>query len=243
MPEPSERSEAGVPIYRYQEPVGDDAPVGGDPDLINAVTAHIEKHLGPVEQVFHEIVSPTVHVDIYWVAPSRSLPYHTLVTSGMSERPMSVPADMDEWAFAELMVTLPASWPLTMEAWEEEKNYWPLRWLKTLARFPHEHGSWLGDGHTVPNGDPPERFAPSTRLCGMMLVPPVSYPERFSALEVSPGRTIHFWSLMPLYGEEMELKLKEGIDALLERLDAEGIKEVIDPARKNVAQRRRWWFG
>ena len=48
-----------------QPPAPDDPPVAGDPELIDAITAHIEKHLGPVEQVFHEIVSPTVHVDLW----------------------------------------------------------------------------------------------------------------------------------------------------------------------------------
>lgn len=241
MQDERERSEAGDPILRH-EARSEEAPLApGNADLIQAVSAHIERHIGPIEQVFHEVVSPAVHVDLYWIAPSRRWPHHIIITSGMSERPMKVPAEMAEWAYAELLVSLPASWPIGMEAFENEANYWPLRWLKILARLPHEHDTWLGYGHTVPNGDPPEPFAPSTELCSMIVLPPISYPEEFFELELAPGRTIHFWSLLPLYREEIALKLKKGTEALLERLDAADITDVIDPARPNVARTQGWW--
>ncbi|HEX2078893.1 MAG TPA: suppressor of fused domain protein [Longimicrobium sp.] len=240
--EEPELSESGAPIYRYEAPSDEETISGGDGDLIQAVSDHVERHLGPVTQVFHEIVSPTVHVDVHWVAPSRRRPWHILATSGMAERPMNVPEELAEWAFAELVVALPASWPIGMEAFQDEANYWPIRWLKILARFPHEYNTWLGHGHTMPNGDPPEPFAPSTRLCGMMLAYPAQYPEGFDTLVVSPGKTLHFWSLLPLYAEEMDLKLREGADALLERMDRAGVMEVVDQARPNVALRRRRWF-
>jgi hypothetical protein len=40
---------------------------------------------------------------------------------------------------------------------------------------------------------------------------------------------------MPLYQEELELKLREGTEALLEAFDAHGITDRIDPHRTNVA--------
>ncbi|HEX2207528.1 MAG TPA: suppressor of fused domain protein [Longimicrobium sp.] len=237
-----ELSGSGAPIYRHQAPPEGDEPLAeGDLGLIQAISDHVERHVGPVEQVFHEIVSPTIHVDIHWVAPSRERPWHTLVTSGMSERPMNVPPEATEWAYAELMVALPASWPLTMEAFDDEANYWPLRWLKILARFPHEYQTWLGFGHTIPNGDPPEPFAPSTRLSGMMLVPPLRYPEEFWRLDLAPEKKINFWCLLPLYAEEMDLKLRKGADALIDLFEQADVNEVLNPSRPNVAATRRWW--
>jgi hypothetical protein len=41
-------------------------------------------------------------------------------------------------------------------------------------------------------------------------------------------------SLLPLYAEEMKLKLDHGARALLERLNAAGVDDVIDPARPNL---------
>ena len=46
---------------------------------------------------------------------------------------------------------------------------------------------------------------------------------------------------MPLYPEEMALKLSHGSDALLDRLDAGNIRDDIDLRRRNVAKKR--FFG
>jgi hypothetical protein len=44
--------------------------------------AHLAEHLGPVDHVFHEIVSETVHVDLFFVAPADERPRWTVVTWG-----------------------------------------------------------------------------------------------------------------------------------------------------------------
>lgn len=35
----------------------------------------------------------------------------------------------------ELMIDLPTDWPLEMESLRDERNFWPIRILKILARF------------------------------------------------------------------------------------------------------------
>jgi PAS domain-containing protein len=49
---------------------------------------------------------------------------------------------------AELLVCLPADWPVTEEAFEDERNYWPVRWLKQVARFVHEYKTLDPKGET-----------------------------------------------------------------------------------------------
>jgi hypothetical protein len=71
--------------------------VSGEPLDIAAISAHIERHVGAVHMVYYEILSPTVHVDIHNVAPSSERPFHVLVTSGVSLRPMVVPDDAEEY--------------------------------------------------------------------------------------------------------------------------------------------------
>ena len=239
--EPGEQefSEAGQPIHRYGEPTGGDPLAFGDPANIEAISNHIQAHVGPVEMVFHELISPVVHVDVHHVEPQRKRPWHTLVTSGMSDRPMHVPEGAEGFAYAELVACLPPDWPMEQKAWADENHYWPIRWLKILARFPHEYESWLGYGHSIPNGDPAEPFADSTTMCGMLLLPPTTTPEEFWTLELD-DRSINFWAIVPLYAEELDLKLNKGTDELLERFDRYGINEVIDPRRRNVAKKRLW---
>lgn len=193
--------------------------------------------------IFHEVVSTTVHVDIHHVPPSPGgCPYHILVTSGMSERAMKTPPGEEEFAHAELFVALPAWWTVTMEAFKDERNYWPIRMLKVLARLPHEYDSWLSAGHSAGNGDPPAPYAPGTKLCGAVLAPPISAPSDFSRVVRPDGCAIHFWQVIPLYQEEMDLKIQQGANALFERFNRYRVSAVIDPVRRNVARPRfRLW--
>lgn len=66
-------------------------PALGDAESIEAIGAHIERHLGPIHRVFHELVSDVVHLDVHWVQPTPERPWHNLVTSGMSDLAMSAP--------------------------------------------------------------------------------------------------------------------------------------------------------
>ena len=56
-----------------------------------------------------------------------------------------------------------------------------MRWLKQLARMPHEYDTWLWTGHTVPNFDPPEPYDESTSLCGALVMPPMLVPDAATA--------------------------------------------------------------
>ena len=67
-----EDEEAGVPeVYTEEE--------------MEAVEGHIQQYFGKVENVFHELVSPDIHVDICMVPPTEERDYCTLVTMGMAE--------------------------------------------------------------------------------------------------------------------------------------------------------------
>src|SRR5262249_21371060 len=56
------------------------------------VMKHLEPFLGKPAQVFHEVVSDQVQIDVNLFAPTERRPAHTLVTTGMSDLPMTVPS-------------------------------------------------------------------------------------------------------------------------------------------------------
>jgi hypothetical protein len=241
----TEKSESGSPIYRYSEtPENQFIPATGDRENIDLISEHIEKHIGPIESVFHEILSDQVHIDIHWVKPTTKNPFHVLVTSGMSDKAMNVPASIDAPKHLELYMLLPKDWKIeggnfnTMEkVFSDENAYWPLRWLKIIARFPHLYNTWVGYGHTIPNGEHAEPFAESTKLGCVMLMPSISIGKEFYELKTDE-KTINFLSLFPIYKEEMEFKLKNGSDKLLDKLDEFEISDVVDPVRKNVCEKK-----
>ena len=225
-----ETSGSGAPIYRHESP-SDPTWSGGDPALIEAVTRHVDEHLGKVERVWHQAISPYVHVDIHLVEPHPERDFFTLVTSGMAEHPMSPPEGAEAFTHAELVLALPPEWDF-------DRDPWPLAMLQGLAALPHEYETWLWEGHTVPNGNPPKRYARDTKLSGVVLAAPLLVPDEFLTLKVG-GRTVHFLAVIPLYDEEMDLKLEAGADVLFDRLQAAGISEGLEPYRPSVAERRR----
>ncbi len=207
------------------------------------IAAHFAKHFGEPASVFHEIISDLVHIDVHIIRPTPERDHWTLFTTGMSDLPMTVPEGAEDHRFAELMVALPREWqvdalavtppPADLERW-----YWPIRWLKQLARLPHEYRTWLGFGHSIPNGDPPQPFAPETKLCGWLVLPPITVPEDARTVALADGRTVNLYVLHALYLEEMSLKLNKGTDALLDAFDGARVGEVLDVARPSSVKRK-----
>ncbi len=242
-PPPVELTESGAPIMRHTERTKPFEFATGDSEHIDAIERHIEQFVGPVEMVFHELVSDLVHIDVHHVRPGPGRDFHTLITTGMSDRPMTVPEDAEDFQFAELMLCLPPEWLLTRTDFADEQNYWPIRLLKVLARLPHEYDTWLGVGHTVPNGgEEPQPYANNTKFCCAMITPPLRFAPEFRQLELD-DRVINFYSVWPLLPDETEFKLKHGFDPLVERLLARGVSEVIDITRSSACRRKWWPFG
>lgn len=239
--EETEYSESGTPIYRHTSQYDSAEAPQSDPEALAALDAHYAAHLGE-GWVYHEIVSHIVHLDVHIFSPTPKRNYYTLITSGMSDLPMNTPVEAEQSRYAELLMCLPATWQLSESALQDPTFDWPLHWLKTLARLPHEYDTWLGVGHTVPNGDPAVPFAPNTKLCCAMAATPVLFSDAFTELEVRPGKRIEFLSLLPLYQEEVEFKLKHGGAALFERLEAAQVTELLDIQRKNVCRKRFGFF-
>lgn len=234
-----EKSESGSPIYRYDESSKKGFEGASGEPSIEEISNHIEKHIGEIYRVFHELVSEHVHIDVHWVKPTKERPFHTLVTSGMSDKPMNTPDGVDDCEFAELSICLPEDWKISEEDFKDERNYWPIRWLKYLARFPHEYNTWLGYGHTIPNGDPAEPFADNTELNTMVLLPTILFAGDFQTLHLK-DKSIDFYTLIPIYTEEVNLKLKKGVEALFDGFDKFGVSDVVNLNRPNTVKKKRF---
>jgi hypothetical protein len=239
-----EVSPGGDPILRHEEREREFELAIGDEALIDAIDEHLTSAFPEYEgAVFHELVSDLVHVDVYLVPPGGQRTWITLVTCGMAQRPMTVPEGLEDYRYGELMLALPADWPLDADSWEAERWYWPIRLLKVLARLPHEYETYLYYSHTIPNLDPPEPYALGTELCAALISRPELVSDEVESLTVSDGRVVQLWGVFALHRDEMELKLQEGVEALLPRLHAAGVTELVDPARPSVIRRRRRFFG
>ena len=194
------------------------------------IRSHIERHIGRIDSVFSGDPAQGT-ADVLHVRPVNSRPYHTLITAGMSSVAMQVPADVSAPQRLELMMTLPESW--------KASDDWATQLLQSLSKVPRERAGWLGWGHTVPNGDPPQPLAPHTELCGVIIAPSLLVPVAFYEIDID-GERVAFYSAIPLYREELELHARAGMAALLERLLHKDINDVVYLKRKNVAKKKRF---
>jgi hypothetical protein len=219
--------------------VDPESPEQGDPALVEAVGLHLSVYLGEIEQVLHEIDSPLVHVDLFVIAPTEARPFRTVVTCGMAERPMLPPDGAGDLRRCELFLGLPPDWPMDEEHLRDERFWWPLRLLKSLARFPHISETWLWQGHTVSTSDPPEPYGPGTTMGAAFIAPPILMPDGFGVLRRKEADDIHFFGVIPIHGDELALARESGAEALFGPFGKAGVDLVIDPERESALGRRR----
>ncbi len=145
----------------------------------------------------------------------------TLVTLGMSARPMTTPPEASERARAELVwyVAEPATRYVT--------------WLSWLAGFPFDDSTWIGHGHTVQWREP---LFPGSLLRHFFLLPPIIRQHRAVHSHVAvDGVGVSMWWVVPITNEELTLKLEKGSNALIDLLGKHSCPIVLDEHRRSFA--------
>ena len=259
-PKPDEVTPGGVPIFRHPQQRPTPAPeVPSVTPYDRQITRHIERTIGAAPMVFHEIVSHDIHLDLHIVPPTGEEPseehplgthHYTVVTSGLSARPQNVaPRALESVSpYQELMIALPGDWPgmrpdgtFDKAAMEDPCNWWPFAFLKLVARMPHEYQTFLAPGVTIPNGEAAEPFADNTKLGCVMTFPSILSPNA-KELQINDQITIQFYALWPIYPEEMQLKLNQGLEPLLDKLIKAEMTELVQIERPNLCK-KKGWFG
>jgi hypothetical protein len=171
-------------------------------------------------------------IDILAISPQKGRNYYTLVTCGCGAARMHIPPGLvgDVPDRAELVFTLPPDWDI---AGTQPADAWPLHWLRILGKLPQSEKSWLGWGHTIPNGEP---FAENTALSAILLLDPFLAGQddaHGDSCTLPDGETVAFFQIFPLYEEELAFKLAQGTDALLTRF-GQGLQPVLELARPNA---------
>jgi len=167
-----------------------------------------DRFFGTCETVYHEVLPKVPHIDVYvYPAGQKGRNFCTLVTGGMSDLPMHFPA--------EAAGKVPRRVELIFYCAEPKPVY--LEGLRWLAAFPHSYRTWVGSGHTVPNGDPPEPMWGSNVLNTALLMPTIVKPDNTLQNELCiEGDAVEFLWVVPLSQGECDLKLAKGFNAILD---------------------------
>ncbi|GIW82857.1 MAG: hypothetical protein KatS3mg105_4664 [Gemmatales bacterium] len=217
---------------------GDDSVPDQTNLLADEVKAYFKENFGPVNPLALVEIVPTTWppISIHVIPASEERKHITLFTTGMSDEPMTVPepgGEDDRWMldyrWAEIYIQLPADWDLSNLG--DPKWRWPIDWLRSTAAYPHANETWLGGPVTIiANGDPPEPLSPNTNFTSLLLLADKWFTSR-------DGRTVQLYRMAPIYTEERELEISQGIDELLRRFDSSNINFVVDLDRPNVGKR------
>ena len=205
------------------------------PKHYDLVSDHIDKHFsGAYINVFHEIPTLDIHLDVYHIKP-KNVQYEILLTSGMSSIAMNVseiPENATDYQFAELVVIIRGGLDFGTMYPSKTKNDWIISMIKQVAKFPHFYDTWIGIGHTVQAHESLIPYDLHTHFCGCLVLPTVSFPEEFTEIK-SPDGVINIFGLFPMYSEEMEFKIENGYNAFLQFLINNNTPEGIDIEREN----------
>ncbi|SFD38359.1 hypothetical protein SAMN04488168_13613 [Bacillus sp. 491mf] len=192
---------------------------------------YITEQFGPINNTISEIIPGSkVAVDIQVILPSKECDFITLVTTGMSDFAMDDSEDSKGFKYAELVLKLPANWPLSKNEMTNESNYWPLKWLRMVAHIPHRYDGWLEEGVILPNGEPPMPFASNTALSCIL----IGKSKEMRSFIDSENRIINFYTLIPIYEEERMMALQKGHEYLMGKFAEFSILDVLDIKRENI---------
>lgn len=201
-----------------------DVPEQSTAGFVQAREAAYEKLFGKALSVSHEVLPQVPHIDVYaFQRPHEGQTVYSLVTGGMSDLKMTMPRNAKE---------APQRVELIFYCSEPREEY--IATLRWLAHFPHDTRSWLGYGHTMPNGNPPAPFWGSNALDTVLFMPPIVIEDQTLPEELRlGGDPVHFLWVVPLTTAECNLKLKKGFDAILDLFEQHKHPHVFDPTRKS----------
>lgn len=187
--------------------------------------------------VVQENTSENIMVDLNVLMPSEEERYYLIYTTGMSNYAMKLPKELqnrEELKYAELFMFLPDTWKLeqitSMTRRGKSSELWPLSLLRYLAKLPYEYQTFFGWGDTISNGPRYSPFSKKAKMGGVVLF---QSEDELGSLRTGDGTVINLFMVVPVYREEIEYKVKYGIEALNERFTQNRFQAIFDSDRPN----------
>jgi hypothetical protein len=148
----------------------------------------------PLPLSITEIVLASVPMKVHIFPPVKRRRKTTVfVSSGLIEYALVVPDGEEEYQFAEYFIEIPGD--ISSEnGWKKEENIWTIIWLKLIARYPHENGTYYGEQQIVTQEMIPELKTPDGRYCSARV-------ERVPELDMimsQDGRLIRYYRITPI---------------------------------------------
>lgn len=180
---------------------------------------YYHNYFGESEGVYHEIIPLDPHIDVFMFPPTDKRPFRTLISSGMSDKAMNVPAKVSqELRYAEILFLIKE------EIYQQAPKLFA-NLVRNYAGFPHEFDTFLAHGHTVPSyNDKP--FFPDVNVnhnhilfVDAHILSAAKYIDNdfLNGLEVD-GHRVYFITPVLIDQKEKDYKLQKGTSDLLDKI-------------------------
>jgi len=174
----------------------------------------------------------------YFIDFSREKGINVLMTSSFHSYQMPVPEKLQGFEFGQLYFCVPVYWDLTNT--ENPEIKWLFEWLNRVSTYTIKNNTWLGDGHTYNCTKHGKQLSPSIRQDHLFISNPIFLEDELTPVEFE-DKTIHFWALIPLFGDEMDYKQGKGTVKLKKKFLIKGVTEKLDEFRQS-SLKNRWLF-
>ncbi len=205
------------PIYVYTK------------DEMKEYENYITNTFGNISKVYHELYSPDIHVDIIIIPPSPLQNFYKLITEGIGAFKMNTPNELKKFELErmELIAYFPPNWNMKID-----KRYgWIISSMKILGRFPLDQRTIIGFGNTMAYYNKSR----DNNFCATLLIPASSNNKELNFKFDEKGK-INFYQIIPLYEEELNYKLDNGVEALLDIFEKNNLDLAIDFNRPNYCK-------
>ncbi len=184
---------------------------------------YLESRFGPMlDLVAHSTDKQPVHVDMYIRKPNPACAHWTIITSGMSDEPMNIPATAKGILAPRCELIMYANKP----------KPWMFIVLKAMAEFVTRQKTYLYWYHTwTPNG---ALTGTASQLTGCLLLPPHLDESSQNDLQIDGDRVEFLW-VLPITESERDYAVQNGSEALEEALMTSGLDLLDYEGRDSVA--------
>lgn len=161
--------------------------------------------------------------------------YWVISTHGLWKYTMPVSPKYEGKEYNELCICVEQDWDFT-----DKEHLWPVDKLMWLGNYMLEKESWFGEGHTIPNGKPPQPLSITITQDHFYFDEATFMHEMFHPFYVE-DTLVHFLFIIPITKDELDYKNKKSTFNFKRKLADKGIHEVIEEFRPSLVD-RKWKF-
>ncbi len=210
-----------------------DQPRGSDESLAR-IEQHYHTFFGPHRRSRVDLVEK-YPCDLLIFDPTPERLFYTIATRGMSAKVMTPHPGWEPWARQELLVYIPAMFPVDLEA-KDQWTTWVAMYLYFAARYSLDQDVFMGPGSVGHMEDHrPDKFKDFPFA---LYIPPLCEKSAFYPLEYG-NTVVNFSAIMPITQAETNYLKTHQLRGLLDRVDRKGEYNLtFDPYRNCVISKR-----